>query len=268
MFGNPPNGMDSNQPPDPNKYFTLSTADIVAPDLDAHALYHDFYVLRELAWELPGDSSARHRALLAGNEIMNTFKPGDRSTIKKCRQIAKALLGDVDGPEMYDEKISDEDTLIEGTGHCHIDSAWLWSFPETKRKVARSWTTQMHLMDRYPEHRFSCSQAQQYKWLETLYPEAFERLTKYVKSGQFQPIGGTWVEMDTNLPSGESLCRQFLYGQRYFESRFGSRNKVFWLPDTFGYSAQMPQLVRLAGMDYFFTQKLSWNNINNVGHHD
>ena len=121
-------------------------------------------------------------------------------------------------------------------------------------------------MDRYPEHRFACSQAQQYKWLEQLYPSLYDRVKTKVKKGTFQPIGGSWVEHDTNMPSGESLVRQFLFGQRFFESRFGERCTTFWLPDTFGYSSQLPQLCRQAGMTRFFTQKLSWNNINKFPH--
>ena len=132
--------------------------------------------------------------------------------------------------------------------------------------MARSWANQCDLMDRYPEHRFTCSQAQQYKWLELLYPTLYDRVKAKVKKGTFQPIGGSWVEHDTNMPSGESLVRQFLYGQRFFEGHFGERCTTFWLPDTFGYSSQLPQLCRLAGMSRFFTQKLSWNNINNFPH--
>lgn len=121
-------------------------------------------------------------------------------------------------------------------------------------------------MDLYPEHRFTCSSAQQYKWLEKYYPKTFERVRQKVHEGKFQYIGGSWVEHDTNVPSGEGLSRQFLLGQRFFQSRFGARCQTFWLPDTFGYSAQLPQLCRLAGMTRFFTQKLSWNNINTFPH--
>jgi alpha-mannosidase len=102
----------------------------------------------------------------------------------------------------------------------------------TQQKSARSWSTQLDLMDRYPEHRFSATQAQQFKWLEELYPSLFIRLKEKVSEGAFQPLGATWVEMDCNMPSGEALVRQFLYGQRYFESRFGARSTVFVLPDT------------------------------------
>ena len=121
-------------------------------------------------------------------------------------------------------------------------------------------------MDRYPEHRFNATQAQQYKWVEELYPTLFSRIKEKVYEGKFQPIGCTWVEMDTNMPSGEALIRQFLYGQRYYESRFGKRSNTFVLPDTFGYSSQLPQICRLAGAVNFFTQKLSWNSVNSFPH--
>jgi alpha-mannosidase len=119
---------------------------------------------------------------------------------------------------------------------------------------------------RYPEYRFATSQAQQYKWLKTLYPDLYDRVKAKVRDGSFQPVGGSWVEHDTNMPSGESLVRQFLLGQRYFQSEFGQRCQTFWLPDTFGYSSQLPQICRGAGMTNFFTQKLSWNNINKFPH--
>lgn len=189
---------------------------------------------------------------------------GSQESILKGREIARKYIGDnVDSPKVYE---TDEKPIVYAVGHCHIDTCWLWPWAETKRKVARSWANQCNLMDRYPEHRFACSQAQQYKWLEQLYPSLYDRVKAKVKKGTFQPIGGSWVEHDTNMPSGESLVRQFLYGQRFFESHFGERCTTFWIPDTFGYSGQLPQLCRLAGMSRFFTQKLSWNNINKFPH--
>ena len=197
---------------------------------------------------------------------MNIFTAGhgNQKSIIEGRKIARKYIGDkVDSSKVYD---TDEKPIVYAIGHCHIDTCWLWPWAETKRKVARSWANQCNLMDRYPEHRFTCSQAQQYKWLEQLYPALYDRVKAKVKKGTFQPVGGSWVEHDTNMPSGESLVRQFLYGQRFFESHFGERCRTFWLPDTFGYSSQLPQLCRLAGMSRFFTQKLSWNNINNFPH--
>ncbi|KAI9728838.1 MAG: Glycoside hydrolase, 38 vacuolar alpha mannosidase [Cirrosporium novae-zelandiae] len=264
MFGNAPGG-DSIQPPNPNKYFKLAKADIVAVNLEARQLSIDFWIIGDAAREFPNDSKERHHALQICNRIMDTFIAGHGSqdSIIKCREIAKEYIGDVDPAKVYE---SDKDPTIFAIGHCHIDTCWLWPWAETKRKVARSWANQCDLMDRYPEHRFTCSQAQQYKWLEQYYPALYDRVKEKVKQGTFQPIGGSWVEHDTNMPSGESLVRQFLYGQRFFESHFGERCQTFWLPDTFGYSSQLPQLCRLAGMTRFFTQKLSWNNINNFPH--
>jgi alpha-mannosidase len=265
MFGNAPGG-DSIQPPDPNKYFQLREAAIVDVNLAARGLYIDFWEIGDAAREFPGDSWEKHKALTVCNDIMDAFIAGNgsRDAILKGRKIAQEYVGKhVDSADVYD---TDNDSIVYAIGHCHIDTCWLWPWAETKRKVARSWSNQCDLMDRYPEHRFAVSQAQQYKWLKMYYPSVFDRVKGKVKKGTFQPIGGSWVEHDTNMPSGESLVRQFLYGQRFFESHFGERCRTFWLPDTFGYSSQLPQICRLAGMKRFFTQKLSWNNINNFPH--
>ncbi|KAK3394692.1 glycoside hydrolase family 38 protein [Podospora didyma] len=263
MFGNAPGG-DSIQPPDPNKYFQLSKAEIVAVNPDARQLWIDTWIIGDAAKEFPQDSWEQHKALKIVNRIIETFELGNKDSLKACRKIAEEYLGtNVNSAKVYD---SGKEALVIGIGNCHIDSCWLWPFAETKRKVARSWSNQCDLMERYPELNFACSQAQQYKWLKELYPYVFERVKKKVAEGRFQPIGGSWVEHDTNLPGGESLIRQFLYGQRFYESNFGKRCQTFWLPDTFGYSSQLPQLCRLSGMSRFLTQKLSWNNINKFPH--
>ncbi|KAF2151705.1 glycoside hydrolase family 38 protein [Myriangium duriaei CBS 260.36] len=264
MFGNAPGG-DSIQPPNENRYFQLHTADIVAIDMEARQLYIDFWIIGDAAREFPEDSWEQHEALQICNEIMDAFIAGNGShdSIVAGRKIAQKYIGNVNSSKVYD---NDNTAIVNAIGNCHIDTCWLWPFAETKRKVVRSWMNQCDLLERYPEHRFVASQAQQWKWLEKIYPSAFDRVKAKVKEGTFQPIGGSWVEHDTNMPGGESLVRQFLYGQRYFESRFGERCQTFWLPDTFGYSTQLPQLCRLAGMTRFFTQKLSWNNINNFPH--
>ena len=263
MFGN---GVgDIIQPPNPNRYFQLIKADIVAVNIEARALSIDYWIIGDAAREFPENSWEEHQALQICNNIIDTFINGHstQESILQCREIARKYIGNVDSSKVYD---TENEPLVYAIGNCHIDTCWLWPWAETKRKIARSWSNQCDLIDRYPEHRFACSQAQQYKWLETLYPKLYDRVKSKVKEGTFQPVGGSWIEHDTNMPSGESLVRQFLYGQRYFESRFGERCKTFWLPDTFGYSSQLPQICRLAGMSRFFTQKLSWNNINNFPH--
>lgn len=259
MFGNT-NGIS---PPDEGKTYTLTRAEIVAVNVQARQLYIDLWTIGDAARELPDNSAEQHIALNTVTEMINTIDPTDKDSVLKAREIGRRFTGNVDSADVY--KTNTVPTVF-GIGHCHIDTCWLWPWAETRRKVARSWTDQCNLMELYPELNFACSQAQQYKWLKEDYPYVFDRVKEKVKSGQFHPIGGSWVEHDTNMPSGESLVRQFLYGQRFFEKHFGQRSQTFWLPDTFGYSAQLPQICRLAGMDRFLTQKLSWNNINKFPH--
>ncbi|KAH8648694.1 alpha-mannosidase [Xylariales sp. PMI_506] len=274
MFGNGPGrpifknnaGGDSIQPPDMNKHFALSKAELVVPNLEARMLYMDFEIIHDAAMEFPEDSWERHNALNIASRIIDTFKAGDKNSITKCRKIAEEYLGPEINSATVHKAFDDEKPTIYAVGHCHIDTCWLWPWAETKRKVVRSWSNQCDLMDRYPELRFACSQAQQFKWLKEDYPYAFERVKAKVKTGQFDPIGGCWVEHDTNLPNGESLVRQFLYGQRFFQSEFGARSTTCWLPDTFGFCSQLPQLCRLAGMNRFLTQKPCFNSVNEFPH--
>ncbi|KAH8115672.1 glycoside hydrolase family 38 protein [Phellopilus nigrolimitatus] len=267
MFGVPWNG-DAIAPPDMDRYFALASADLVVPNEDAWRLLWDFGTLRELAGSLPGNTALQNKAVITGNAIMNAFDAGDPASIQRARKIAEDVLGagwEAKGADIYKAGPNTK-ADIWGIGHCHIDTAWLWPFRVTQQKVARSWSTQVDLMERYPEHRFTCSQAQQFKWLEQLYPPLFERVKEKILSGQFHPVGGSWVENDCNMPSGEALARQMIFGQRYFQSRFGIRCETAWLPDSFGLTGAYPQLIRSAGMKYFFTQKLSWNNINVFPH--
>ncbi|KAI8324586.1 alpha-mannosidase 2C1-like protein [Martensiomyces pterosporus] len=254
LFGN---GDYTIGPPHENRQFRLSTADLVVLNAEAWGLFHDIHVIKDMAGKLPQDSPRAWQALAAANSIVNAFDAGDASTIAPAREIAHRFLAAKGGEANHQ---------VYAIGNCHIDTAWLWPYDETKRKIARSWATQLDYMDRYPEYRFAASQAQQFEWLKQLYPDLFKRVQEKAKTGQFIPIGATWVEMDCNMPSGESLTRQFLLGQRFYEENFGERCKVFWLPDTFGYSSQLPQIVRQSGAKYFFTQKLSWNNINKFPH--
>ncbi|RWA11413.1 hypothetical protein EKO27_g3703 [Xylaria grammica] len=246
MFGNPSGG-DTIQPPDPNKYFQLVKASICAVNVDARQLWIDTWIIGDAAREFPEDSWEQHQALNVVTDIIDAFVLGDPGSIKKGRKIAQNFIGSlVDTAKVYG---SGTDPQVFGIGHCHIDTCWLWPWAETKRKVARSWLSQCDLMDRYPEHHFACSQAQQYKWLKAYYPSAFDRVKQKVKEG----------------PENRSSVNSFM-DKDFSKANLGSAPKLFWLPDTFGYSSQIPQLCRLAGMDRFLTQKLSWNNINNFPH--
>ncbi|KAF0408010.1 glycoside hydrolase family 38 protein [Gigaspora margarita] len=251
MFGN---GIGSDiNPPDPNRYYSLRQVELAIPNQSVWQLMYDFQIILDMAKEIPHDTMRSAQALNAANKIVNTFQPSDNNSIQEALKISNEFLKHKNGSTQY---------TLTAVGHCHIDTAWLWPYDETKRKVARSWSTQVGLMDLYPEYKFVCSQAQQFEWLKEYYPKLFKKVQDKSANDQFLPIGGTWVEMDCNIPSGEAFCRQFLYGQRFFEKNFGHKCKVFWLPDTFGYSAQLPQIIIAADLQYFFTQKLSWNNIN------
>ncbi|WWD21813.1 hypothetical protein CI109_106301 [Kwoniella shandongensis] len=252
---------------DDERYYRLNCADLVAVDMVAQKLYWDVIALQQLSTSLPPGSAFGSRAQWTVNKIINAFQPEDEDSFKVCRRLAENLLGkDWEAKVDKDSLRPREEGQVWAIGHCHIDTAWLWPIEVTQQKSARSWSTQCDLMDRYPEHRFAATQAQQYKWVEQLYPQLFSRIKERVSTGHFQPVGCTWVEMDVNMPSGEALCRQFLYGQRYFESRFGIRSNTCVLPDTFGYCAQLPQIIRLADAQDFFTIKLSWNTFNKFPH--
>ncbi|HYM97090.1 MAG TPA: alpha-mannosidase [Candidatus Sulfotelmatobacter sp.] len=157
--------------------------------------------------------------------------------------------------------------LITAIGHAHIDTAWEWPLREARRKCARSWSTQLALMDEHPDYVFACSQPAQYQWIKESYPHLYARIRQKVRAGQWEPVGAMWVEPDCNLPSGEALVRQLLHGQRFFRREFDRETRIAWLPDVFGYPGNLPQLLKEAGCDYFLTQKLSWNDTNQPEHH-
>jgi alpha-mannosidase len=157
--------------------------------------------------------------------------------------------------------------LVTAVGHAHIDTAWEWPIREASRKVARSWSTQLALMDDHPDYVFAASQPAQYEWMKSSYPDIYRRIKQKVAVGQWEPVGAMWVEADCNLPSGESLVRQLLHGKRFFMREFGYETRILWLPDVFGYPGNLPQLMLAAGCDFFLTQKLSWNDTNKPEHH-
>lgn len=152
-------------------------------------------------------------------------------------------------------------------GHSHIDAAWLWPYAETREKILRTFSTIVRLLNEYRRPVYVQSSAQYYEWLEELDPELFKKVSRLVSEGRWLPVGGMWVESDTNLVDGESLARQFLYGQRYFLSRFGKIAKIGWLPDTFGFAASLPQIMRKSGIEVFATHKVMWNDTNPFPYH-
>ncbi|MBQ8972934.1 MAG: alpha-mannosidase, partial [Clostridia bacterium] len=166
--------------------------------------------------------------------------------------------------ESYYDKLAEiePEAYAEIIGHTHIDVAWLWDLYQTRHKAVRSFATMLKLMEQYPEFKFMSSQPQLYQFVKEDQPELFERIRQAVADGRWEPEGGMWVEADCNLSGGEALVRQFLYGNEFFETEFGKRSKILWLPDVFGYSAALPQILKKSGIDYFFTSKLSWSEFN------
>ncbi|MBQ3126692.1 MAG: alpha-mannosidase, partial [Clostridia bacterium] len=149
-------------------------------------------------------------------------------------------------------------------GHTHIDCAWKWTLQQTREKVQRSFATVLELMRLYPEYKFMSSQALLYQNLKEEAPELYEQVRARIAEGRWECEGAMWVEADCNLSSGESLVRQVLYGKRFFKEEFGVDNHILWLPDVFGYSAALPQILRKSGVDWFVTSKISWNDTNRM----
>ncbi|XP_022046125.2 alpha-mannosidase 2C1 isoform X1 [Acanthochromis polyacanthus] len=243
--------------PDPNRKFSVQRAELVIFNRDVRQLMTDFEMLVDIVKELGEGEQRGYQALFTVNEMVNLCDPFDPSSFSKAHSLAHKFFSQRNGESQH---------TVHAMGHCHIDSAWLWPYEETIRKCGRSWVTVIRLMEKNPEFVFTCSQAQQFQWVKSWYPGLFSQIQHYVKKGQFIPVGGTWVEMDGNLPSGESMVRQFLEGQRFFSQEFGMHCKEFWLPDTFGYSAQLPQIMQGCGISNFLTQKLSWNLVNTFPH--
>ena len=222
-------------------------------------LQQDVWTLAGLMEQLPLELPRRHEILRALERMMDVMDPDDVAGTAAAGR--DALAGVLARPAYASAH------QLVATGHAHIDSAWLWPVRETMRKCARTFSNVVSLMDENPDFVFSCSSAQQLAWIKEFYPELFSRIREKVRSGQFVPVGGMWVESDTNMPGGEAMARQFVEGKSFFLAEFGIECREAWLPDSFGYSAALPQIVKSAGSRWFLTQKISWNQTNRMPHH-
>ena len=238
--------------------YRVKRANLALRNDDVFGLCLDVEVLLGVMRGLPDTDPRRQRLL---RQLETAFNTLDMTDVAGTAAAARTTLAPALALPARASSLQ-----VVGVGHAHIDSAWLWPLRETVRKCARTFASATRLMDDYPEYRFVCSQAAQYDWIEQRYPALFERIRERVTRGQFVPVGGMWVEADMNLPSGESLVRQMVYGQRYFESRFGIRCREVWIPDVFGYPASLPQIFAAGGAERFITQKLSWNKQNRFPH--
>ncbi|GGV20941.1 alpha-mannosidase [Streptomyces filipinensis] len=239
--------------------YTLTRMDLAVFDESVWRLVLDLEVLGELMAELPVDSARRYDILRAVERALDAVDLQDvNGTADRARERLTGVLSAPAVPSAH---------RISAVGHAHIDSAWLWPLRETVRKVARTTANMTALIEDEPEFVFAMSQAQQWAWVKEHRPEVWARVKKAVAEGRFVPAGGMWVESDTNMPGSEAMARQFVHGKRFFLDEFGIENEEAWLPDTFGFAAGLPQIIKAAGSRWLLTQKISWSRTNAFPHH-
>ncbi|UJW84780.1 alpha-mannosidase [Devosia sp. SL43] len=237
--------------------------ELVQHDRLAETVYYDLKVPLDVARLLKADDARRARLLRHIDEAIDLidFRPGHperfSASLREAQARADALYAEADADAMPE---------IVATGHTHIDVAWLWRVRETRQKMARSMANALALMDEYDDYRFMYNQGVLLDYLEQDYPELFERIGGQVEAGRFEIEGALWLEPDVVIASGESLVRHITKGVRYHQSKFGVTPHIVWLPDTFGYTAALPQLMALSGLDMFITHKMSWNDTNRMPH--
>ena len=243
------------------------SAEVIYQDEAAKKLYYDMKVPFDAACVFPEhyeESVIILKYLEAAADMIDFREPGSE---KYYSSLKKA--GDFLENEFYSKICGRENTLCDGVfciGHTHIDVAWLWTYAQTREKTQRSFSTVLSLMERYPEYKFMSSQPQLYEYLKEESPKTYERVKKAVAEGRWEPEGAMWVEADCNLISGESMIRQILFGKKFFREEFGKESEILWLPDVFGYSAMMPQILKKTGVNAFVTSKISWNDTNMMPH--
>ncbi|MEV5782305.1 glycoside hydrolase family 38 C-terminal domain-containing protein [Streptomyces sp. NPDC052287] len=239
--------------------YTLTRMDLAVLDETVWELVLDLEVLGELMVELPVESARRWDILRAVERALDAVDLQDvGGTAAAARARLEGVLAEPAVPSAH---------RISAVGHAHIDSAWLWPLRETVRKVARTTSNMTALIEDEPEFVFAMSQAQQWAWVKEHRPEVWARVKKAVADGRFVPAGGMWVESDTNMPGSEAMARQFVHGKRFFIDEFGIENEEAWLPDTFGFAAGLPQIIKAAGSKWLLTQKISWSQTNKFPHH-
>ncbi|MEW2139843.1 glycoside hydrolase family 38 C-terminal domain-containing protein [Streptomyces sp. NPDC005409] len=239
--------------------YRLARMDLTVFEAEVWELVQDLEVLYGLMTQLHTEDARRYEILRA---LASALDDLDLTDVPGTAAAARERLAGVLRAPAHASA-----HRISAVGHAHIDSAWLWPLRETVRKVSRTASNVVDLMDRHPEFVFAMSQAQQLDWIKTHRPGLFERVKKKIVDGQFVPVGGMWVESDTNMVGGEAMVRQFLYGKKFFLDEFGIETHNVWLPDSFGYTAAMPQIVKLSGSRWFLTQKICWSQVNAFPHH-
>ncbi len=241
--------------------FAYNGIDVCTKNLEIQEFYFDLITLNQLVEMLPADSFRRAEAVNAlykMHEVLYySFVDTDPQTFFDAVRVAHPYM-----KKVLAVKNAEGAPFAAVIGHSHMDTAWLWHIDETIKKCARTYSNQVSLMEQYPEYKFIQSSACHSDMILTHYPQLFERIKALVAAGRYEPNGGVWVECDCNITSGESMVRQFLWGQRFTRKHFNYTSDCFWLPDTFGYSAAIPQIMKSCGVDYFLTTKIGWNDTN------
>lgn len=225
--------------------------------------YYDLSVPLETIETVLNDDRDIHRA-----QIMRVLEQaynridlnGDTAAIRKAAADISAFLKE----EFYDTQCGGNGATVHCIGHTHIDVAWLWTLAQTKEKAQRSFCTVLRLMEQYPEYQFMSSQPQLYQYVKEEAPEIYAQIKQRIAEGRWEPEGAMWLEADCNLTGGESLVRQIVHGKRFMQQEFGVNSRILWLPDVFGYSAALPQILKQSGVDAFVTSKISWNETNTL----
>ena len=237
----------------------LKDAFIVKFRRDIWEFWHEIKQLWDLYLALPENSPRKAKILRGLDDAANEYQVARKSRegAEAGRKALKPLLK---------MRANASSSTVSAIGHSHIDTAWLWPLRETRRKVARTFSTVIKLMEEYPDYKFGASQPQLYQFCKEDHPKLYQKIKKAVKEGRWEPQGGMWVEADCNLSSGESLVRQIIHGKKFFMDEFGWDVKNLWLPDVFGYSFALPQILTKTGIEYFITQKISWSQFNKFPH--
>jgi len=258
----PYNNYGIDDPKGPSYKHTFQSLDVCVVNSEIYDFVFNLNITTQMAQKLDNNNFVRARARTVCEKVFTEIiqYPAHydaarvQASVVKCNAILREFLKKTHADESRGK--------VGIIGSSHLDTAWLWPVAETVRKSARTFSNVCALMDRYPEYTFIQSSALHLDWLRRHYPDTFERISHYIKEGRYEPNGGVWVECDCNITSGELMARQFLYGQHYTRKHFDYTADCFWLPDTFGYSAAIPQIMLESEVKYFYTTKMGWNDLN------
>jgi len=246
-----------------DKNFDLQMdSEIKIKDLQIEKFYYDINVLYEIARLLETDTEEYIELMKAITEALNIIDLREIYSETFYESLAKAQQYITE--EFYEKQKNQIKPTVYSVGHTHIDVAWMWTLDVTKDKAVRSFSTVIEYMKEYPDYIFMSSQPQLYKYVKDLAPEIYEQIKERIKEGRWEAEGAMFVEADCNLSSGESFIRQIYYGKKFFKEEFGKDSRILWLPDVFGYSAALPQIMQKCGIQYFMTTKISWNEFNKM----